>query len=93
MLKKIIFIILPVLILQAAEVVDLKYIGTTKGPFKGTSIEKYKDSANGVVCYLYIPDTVGTQTSIDDSKTYTKITTFGGNISCVKEKTGLFGLW
>lgn len=72
---------------------NLEFLGSADGPFENTSIQKFRDKKNNVICYLYLPESVSTQTSSSGNKTYHKITTFGGNISCVKEKTGPFGLW
>ena len=65
----------------------LIYDGEFKGPFSGTKILRLYDPKYGVVCYLYIPDFVTTKyiySKYFDSGT--AITSFAGNISCVKVK-------
>lgn len=80
-------IVIGVALLAKESQLHLEYIGKVQGPFNNTSIEKYKDTSNGVVCYLYVPDSVGTESSFSEKEVHHKIVTFAGNISCVKEKT------
>lgn len=69
---------------------NLEYLGDVPGPFKNTSFQKFRDKSSGVICYLYLPESISTETSVSYGKTYNKIVSFAGNISCVKEKTGFF---
>lgn len=69
---------------------NLEYLGDMPGPFKNTTFQKFRDKSNGVICYLYLPESVSTESSISYGKTYNKIVSFAGHISCVKEKIGFF---
>ncbi|TCK03992.1 hypothetical protein [Phorcysia thermohydrogeniphila] len=65
---------------------SLIFDGKFKGPFRETVIVRIYDPTYGVVCYLYIPNNVSLKTSIDSSGIHTFLTSFAGNISCVKIK-------
>ena len=75
-----------------AESKTFVFDGEFKGPFVGTSINRFYDPDYNVVCYLYIPDTVSIKQKLrldtESGKTSNSkiITSFAGNISCVKVK-------
>lgn len=63
--------------------------GEFKGPFKNTSIVRFYDPEYKVVCYLYLPDNISTKLQANPRMILEQgivITSFAGNISCVKVK-------
>lgn len=70
---------------HAASSGQMEYVDKWDGPFKQTVILKWADPSDGVVCYLYSPTTLATNSVNFEPR-------FDGNnagsISCVKVKEG-----
>jgi hypothetical protein len=60
----------------------LRYMGQLRGPYKGTSIIKMRDSENGVTCYVYAPTSIPYRTPMRGGVSYGSNSV--GSISCVK---------
>jgi hypothetical protein len=61
---------------------NLSYLGASTGGYNGTSIHKYYDKDDGVICYVYSPDIV-TSSNVNGQKHFTANN--AGSISCVKK--------
>lgn len=67
---------------------QLSFVRSFSGPYDATSIHKLYDSTEGVVCYVYAPNSVSFNKNYN-SKTRQMETAYGnntiGSISCVKK--------
>lgn len=70
---------------------DFRHAGSVSGPFNESSINKFYDTNEGVICYIYAPNymtyTVKYSTTFSNEKTSNLAYTGNnaGSISCVKK--------